>query len=202
MARSPAAIPFANCGPGVTGWVPLFANGTLGCMNYDAEMISAELCNGFEVAVCKACKPCPPVYNASFSPGPNCTTKCRKPPLPPPPPPPPPPPGGTPCIRFGNAVAASNAIDAEISQGAISHTWSGYRFSEFSDWVSVFKGGTGTITLKDHASGATLLSAKIPLTPGPLVVVVKDSWPPKVAQNVETIAASFVPPANGSAVRM
>ena len=40
------------------------------------------------------------------------------------------------------------------------------------DWVSVFHGGTGTITIKDHASGKTLLTAKIPLTPGPLVVVV------------------------------
>ena len=27
MARSPAAIPFANCGPGVTGWVRLHVNG-------------------------------------------------------------------------------------------------------------------------------------------------------------------------------
>ena len=30
----------------------------------------------------------------------------------------------------------------------------------------------------------------------------KDEWPPKEGKNVETIAASFVPPANGSAVRM
>ena len=34
------------------------------------------------------------------------------------------------------------------------------------------------------------------------VVVVKDTWPPKVAKNVETIAASFVPPKSGSAVRL
>ena len=33
-------------------------------------------------------------------------------------------------------------------------------------------------------------------------VVVKDEWPPKSAKNVETIAASFVPPRNGSAVRL
>ena len=97
-------------------------------------------------------------------------------------------------------------VDATISQDAVSHTWTGYRFSQFSvrrlslspsalpcpavqlahqpphligarvslrqDWVSVFHGGTGTITIKDHASGKTLLTAKIPLTPGPLVVVV------------------------------
>lgn len=53
---------------------------------------------------------------------------------------------------------------------------------------------TGTITIKDHATGKTLLSTKIPLTPGPLVVVVKDTWPPNAPKNIETIAASFVPP--------
>jgi hypothetical protein len=43
------------------------------------------------------------------------------------------------------------------------------------DWVSVFHGGAGTITIKDHATGATYLTAQIPLTPGPSVVVIKDS---------------------------
>ena len=57
--------------------------------------------------------------------------------------------------------------------------------------------------IKDSATGATLLSTPIPLTPGPLVVVLKDSYPPKSATNIETIAASFVPPAgNGSAARL
>ena len=32
LARSPGAVPFAGCGPGVTGWVRLAADGTLGCM--------------------------------------------------------------------------------------------------------------------------------------------------------------------------
>ena len=55
--------------------------------------------------------------------------------------------------------------------------------------------------------GAQLMSTPIPLTPGPLVVVLKDScpdrdeptskcgpaWPPSKATAVETIAASFVP---------
>jgi hypothetical protein len=41
------------------------------------------------------------------------------------------------------------------------------------DWVSIFHGGVGSITIKDHESGKTLLTAKIPLTPGPLVVVVR-----------------------------
>ena len=66
----------------------------------------------------------------------------------------------------------------------------------------MFAGGKGTITLKDHTTGSILLTTAIPLTPGPLVVVVKDTWPPKEAKNVETIAASFVPPTNGSAVRL
>ena len=172
-------------------------------MNYDAELIPAELCGGFELAICKACKPCPPVFNASFDPGQNCSApKCPKPaPSPSPSPPPPAPPGGTPCIRFGNAIASDDVIDATITQGAVSHTWNAYRFAQFSDWVSVFHGGQGTITLKD-ASGATLLTTTIPLTPGPLVVVVKGSWPPKEQASVETIAASFVPPKNGSKVRM
>ena len=34
------------------------------------------------------------------------------------------------------------------------------------------------------------------------MVVIKDSWPPTSAKNVETIAASFVPPKTGSAVRL
>jgi hypothetical protein len=206
LARSPAASPFLGCLPGSIGWVKLQPNGLLGCMRYASNIIPVTMCNGFEVAYCKQCKPCPSPYNSSFSPGPGCP-KCVKPPVPPPPPappapPPPPAPGGTPCIRFGNAVPSDNIVDATITQGAVTHTWSNYRFGQFSDWVSVFSGGKGTITLKDHASGATLLSTSIPLTPGPLVVVVKDTWPPKEAKNVEAIAASFVPPANGSAVRL
>ena len=44
MARSPAAIPFAGCGPGVTGWVPLDkVTHELGCMEYDANVIPAEI---------------------------------------------------------------------------------------------------------------------------------------------------------------
>ena len=50
----------------------------------------------------------------------------------------------------------------------------------------MFVGGVGTITLLDNSTGATLLTATIPLTPGPLVVVVKDDWPPTAAKNVET----------------
>eukprot|EP01052_Picozoa_sp_SAG31_P035878 SAG31_NODE_4389_length_3277_cov_7.853682_4_plen_316_part_00 len=109
LARSPAAIPFQGCGPGVTGWVKL-TDKRLGCFEYAANVIPAEICNGFEVAYCKLCTPCPLVYNSTFDPGPGCPS-CLKPPPSPPapppsPPPPPPAPGGTPCIRFGNAVAS------------------------------------------------------------------------------------------------
>ena len=57
--------------------------------------------------------------------------------------------------------------------------------------------------MKDTATGATMLTTKIPLTPGPLVVVVKGLWAiPLKPTAIETIAASFVPPKNGSAVRL
>jgi hypothetical protein len=78
LARSPAATPFANCGPGDVGWVPLQPDGTLGCLNAAANCVPWQMCNGFEVAYCRVCKPCPPVFNASFHPGPNCT-KCPSP---------------------------------------------------------------------------------------------------------------------------
>eukprot|EP01043_Picozoa_sp_COSAG02_P058348 COSAG02_NODE_7246_length_3098_cov_4.532844_3_plen_225_part_00 len=167
-----------------------------------------EMCNGFEVAYCAACAPCPHVVNASVHSGsgcPNCTRPSGPtppPPLPPPPTPPPAPPGGSPCIRFGNTIPSSNVIDATVTQGDTSHTWSKYRFSQFSDWLNIFSAGAGQITVKDHSSGKILLTATIPLTPGPLLVVVKDFWPPRAAKNVETIAASFSPPKAGSAVRL
>ena len=57
--------------------------------------------------------------------------------------------------------------------------------------------------------------SKIPLTPGPLVVVIKVAqsqafnhsgpepfWPPRVPDNVETIAASYVQPGAGGKVRL
>ena len=78
LARSPAAIPFAGCGPGVTGWVKLTQE-KLGCFEYDANVIAAEICNGFEVAYCKQCLPCPTPYNSSFDPGAGCpSAPCRR----------------------------------------------------------------------------------------------------------------------------
>ena len=170
-------------------------------MQYAAGNMSATMCNGFEVAFCRACKPCPVPYNNSFRPGqgcPNCTQPPTPPPppLPPSPPPPPVPPGGQPCLRFGNAIASPHSVDAEIVQGTTTFSWSNYRFGSFSDWVLKFQAGAGTINVYENAGGVRgglLLSTKIPLTPGPLVVVVKDTWPPNKPTNVETIAASFVP---------
>lgn len=72
-------------------------------------------------------------------------------------------------------------------QGSVSHTWTGYRFSQFSDWVSIFHGGTGTITIKDHDTGATLLSAEIPLTPGPATA----SWTNRCHQLSLSLAQSL-----------
>jgi hypothetical protein len=86
-------------------------------------------------------------------------------------------------------------------------------------WVNSFRVGTGTFTVWESTGGtrgAQLLSMSIPLTPGPLVVVIKDgcpnrnsptnkcapAWPPSKSTAVETIAASFVPPKSGSAVRL
>ena len=143
LARSPAATPFRNCGPGSVGWVELAPDGTLGCMEAAANCVPWEQCNGYEVAYCKVCQPCPAIYNASFSPGPGCPncTKPDKPPPPPPPPPPTPKPGGQPCIRFGNTIANAGVVDATITQDSTTYTWKGYRFSKFSDWVTIFHGG-------------------------------------------------------------
>ena len=48
---------------------------------------------------------------------------------------------------------------------------------DFSDWVNVFKPGTGTITIWENTGGvrgAQIYTLKgIPLTPGPLVAVIK-----------------------------
>lgn len=45
--------------------------------------------------------------------------------------------------------AGTNAVDVTITQGSVTHSWKDYRFTQFSDWVSVFHGGTGTITVNE-----------------------------------------------------
>ena len=84
----------------------------------------------------------------------------------------------------------------------------------------MFKPGTGTITVWENVGGTRGAEPvykvdKIPLTPGPLVVVIKvaqdqafnasgpsDFWPPREPDNVETIAASYVQPGDSAKVRL
>ena len=57
-------------------------------------------------------------------------------------PPPPPPLAQNPCIRFGHAIPVGNRVDVEIVQDgdeSITHTWTDYKFTQFSDWVNVFR---------------------------------------------------------------
>lgn len=135
---------------------------------------------------------------------------------------PPPPLSSSPCIRFGHAIPVDNHVDVEITQqqsattAAITHTWSDYAFGSFSDWTNVFKPGTGTITVWENTGGkrgSQLYRLEhIPLTPGPLVVVLKVAasqvqnvsgyWPPTLPDSIETIAASYVQGANTSKVRL
>ena len=87
---------------------------------------------------------------------------------------------------------------------------------QFSDWVNVFKPGSGTITIWENVGGkrgAQIYQLEhIPLTPGPLVVVIKVAasqvknssgyWPPALPDAVETIAASYVDTDPSSKVRL
>jgi hypothetical protein len=80
----------------------------------------------------------------------------------------------------------------------------------------LFKPGTGTITVYENTGGtrgAQLYQLKgIPLTPGPLVVVIKVAasvtanasayWPPALPDSIETIAASYVDTDPTSKVRL
>lgn len=201
LARSDQASPYPNCGPGDTGWVQLNkANNTFGCMMYADANIIDSVCGSFEVAYCNHCPKCP----VPGAPPPSPPLPVRPPSCPPcpkpPPPPPPAPPGGQPCIRFGHAVASTETVSVTITQGPIVYTWTNYKYSQFSDWVVKFKVGNGVITVV--SGGKTILTTTKFLTPGPLVCVIKDAWPPKEDKNVECIAASFVPSKNSSKVRL
>jgi len=163
-------------------------------------------------ATCKWALNPPPAPNnkTSFPTQQACAGKCIAPP--------PPPLSAAPCIRFGHTIPVANHLDATISQAAtgISHTWSNIKFGDFSDWVNVFKPGTGTITLWENIGGVRdkqLYQLKgIPLTPGPLLVVIKVAasqvhnasgyWPPALPDSVETIAASYVDTDPSSKVRL
>jgi hypothetical protein len=133
--------------------------------------------------------------------------------------PPPPPLNKNPCIRFGHTIPVEHHVDVTITQDSdhtVFHTWSNYKFGDFSDWVNVFKPGTGTITVWENTGGtrgAVLYQKKgIPLTPGPLVVVIKVAasqvsnatgyWPPALPDSIETIAASYVESSANSKIRL
>lgn len=82
--------------------------------------------------------------------------------------------------------------------------------------VNLFKPGTGTITVYENTGGTRggqLYQLKgIPLTPGPLVVVIKVAasltanasayWPLALPDSIETIAASYVDTDHTSKVRL
>ena len=141
----------------------------------------------------------------------TCSSGCAKPA-----PPPPPPLAQNPCIRFGHTIPVADHVDAMIVQDddpTINHTWTDMRFGDFSDWVNVFRAGTGTITLWENTGGKRgkqlFRLPKIPLTPGPLVAIVKVAqsqpkpvWPPSLPDNIETIAASCESRAASHAVEL
>ena len=50
---------------------------------------------------------------------------------------PPPPLNKNPCIRFGHTIPVENHVDVTITQDSdhtVFHTWSDYKFGDFSDW--------------------------------------------------------------------
>jgi hypothetical protein len=75
-----------------------------------------------------------PDNKTSFPTQQACAAKCIAPP--------PPPLSAAPCIRFGHTIPVANHVDVEISQAgppAITHTWTDYKYGDFSNWVNVFK---------------------------------------------------------------
>jgi len=187
MARSTVNAPGYCCGKGFTGWAVGETNGTFGDV-YFSITSDPVVTDTFEVAICEAYHP------TTVAPTSGPTQ-----------PPPTVPPNTKPYIRFGHTIAASHNVDAVITQGTTSYTWTNYAFSQFSTWVEIFQNGYGNITIYENNKGSrgpALMTKTIPLTPGPLVVVIKDYWPPSVASNVETIAASYIPIDSGAGVRL
>lgn len=105
-----------------------------------------------------------------------------------------------PWIRFVNTVPSSNRLDCTITQGKTTYTWSNVGFAQFSVWMQKFAVGDATISIS--SGGKELVSVVKALTPGPLVVAVKDLWPKSGIMQpsaVETIAASYSPIPPGKA---
>jgi len=191
MARNNANAPGTCIGKGFTGWSIGQPDGTFGRVFFSVAK-EAVVMDSFEVAVCTAYKPTPaPPTPAPLTPAPPTAAPTL-------------PPNNKPYIRFGNVVPSNNSVDAVITQGSTTYTWSQVAFGQFSGWVEVFAEGTGTIQIYENngARGALLLTTTIPLTPGPLVVVTKDYWPPAHPYNIETIAASYTPNPFSSGVRL
>jgi len=172
MARSLASN--TNYGNVMPGYAAILNKSTFGTLYF--EDYGGHIANDFEVAICSG-TPCPTS-----------------------PPQPPPPSKNLPYIRFGHTVPTEEAVDCVITQGTVSYTWTEYQFGRFSEWIQVFGVGNAKIDIYHNVNGqrqALLVSVTRLLTPGPLVVVIKDYWPVSVDSNVETIAASYVPPAAG-----
>lgn len=146
-------------------------------------------------------------------------------------------------------------VDIRITQEddpSITHTWTDYKFGDFSNWVNQFKPGSGKVEVWEvsrcfiqstidgllvvvvvwlHAlvivSSPVALALQnvggsrgqllytlnhIPLTPGPLMVVLKVAasqvtnasgyWPPTLPDTVETVAASYVQSERSAKVRL
>lgn len=191
MARSSVNAPGSCAGRGFTGWAVGEPNGTFGAVHFSV-VTTPYTTNSFEVAVCEAWHPTP---TPTPSPEPTHT-----------PPPPTPTQNPTlPFIRFGHTIPDAHHLDAVIVQGDRNYTWTNYAFGQFSGWVRQFVEGQGNILLYDNINGTRgklWLNLSIPLTPGPLVVVAKNMWPPNTTFSVETIAASYVPIESGAAVRL
>jgi hypothetical protein len=204
MARNTVTPPGYCFGKGFTGWAVDAGDNKFGVVHFSIVSDPVTMTD-FEVAICKAYHPTTPVPTPAPTPVPTPQPSTATP-SPPETPSPTLPPNNKPYIRFGNTIPSANFVDAVITQGNITYTWTNYGFSKFSGWVEVFEDGYGQIQIYQNnggSRGSLLLTTEIPLTPGPLVVVVKDMWPPKVASNVETIAASYVPPAKpNSGVRL
>lgn len=184
---------------GALGRAGDFAFGMMGCIN--------------------GCKSPPANWTPPLPGDPRCHPKPTPTPPPPPPPPTPPPLDSTPCLRFGMVIPVDTHCDAVVTQDenpAISHTFSNFGFGDFSDWINVFAVGKGTITVFESVAGKRgrqVFQLKgFPLTPGPLVVVLKVAsslvkqpdkyWPPVLADSIETIAASYVQSQKTSEVRL
>jgi hypothetical protein len=112
------------------------------------------------------------------------------------------PPNNRPYLRFGHTIPTSHKVNAKVTQGTTVYEWKDYPFAKFSHWVEIFAVGDAVVTIYDAATSKQLLTTTISLTPGPLVIVTKDYWPPAYPYNIEVIAASYPPAKSGSGVRL